>query len=500
MLSLAAAVVVGVPITDAHSWVACTDYRGDVNYYEEDKCFGYPRLWANRGANALTATSDGYHIGADTGYNYMPGDPCQSDFDGSYGNYNDDYPRATYEAGKVYCLAWPMKNHGAATCTNAFIPDTSTRLFHSDADATADPTQAEFKANNVNNVLLEEDCDADDISSDECQLGLEKHDSGSMDCKGFQRSPRFCDNTDRALGTGCFQAPATAGDYIFQWYWEFNAGSPYSTCYDAIVVAAGAGNGAGGTAGTPDEADNAFGGSCTNNAIEQFDTDGTPTPPTPAPTEISDDKFSGDSFVFTDVPEVVSAIKSGDTFNVEFAYTAGSGRTFEIEVKSDNYKTQYGFAEMDLTETDDAIRDSLEVYLTAEVPDGSTLKVIGMIVDKNDFEDIDDADAEDFCLAKLEEEVCFSEDNSMLGCLGDDDDDDSSSRSSSNDDMSSVYATAMTEGVAIGLVGAGVIFLGLWYGGKLKTVTDRSSSASSASPNQIGKGWEVAKKKDKQMI
>mmetsp|Transcript_107366 Transcript_107366/g.311989 ORF Transcript_107366/g.311989 Transcript_107366/m.311989 type:complete len:156 (-) Transcript_107366:1893-2360(-) len=155
---------------------------------------------------------------------------------------------------------------------------------------------------------------------------------------------------------------------------------------------------------------------------------------------------------------------------------------------------------MDLTETDDAIRDSLEVYLTAEVPDGSTLKVIGMIVDKNDFEDIDDANAEDFCLAKLEEEVCFSEDNSMLGCLGDDDDDDSSSGSSSNDDMSSVYATAMTEGVAIGLVGAGVIFLGLWYGGKLKPVTDRSSSASSASPNQIGKGWEVAKKKDKQMI
>lgn len=41
MLSLAAVVVVvTVPEVDAHSWVACTDYRGDVNYYEEDKCFG----------------------------------------------------------------------------------------------------------------------------------------------------------------------------------------------------------------------------------------------------------------------------------------------------------------------------------------------------------------------------------------------------------------------------------------------------------------------------
>ena len=118
-------------------------------------------------------------------------------------------------------------------------------------------------------------------------------------------------------------------------------------------------------------------------------------------------------------------------------------------MKSENYKTQYGYAEMELTATSDATRESLEVYLTAEVPDGSTLKVltcatvppshrptvpphhrstappshrttapphqvIGMIVDKNDFDDIDDAEAEDFCLAKLEEDVCFSEDNAML--------------------------------------------------------------------------------------
>jgi len=429
----------------------------------------------------------------------MPGDPCQSDFDGTYSNYDSNYPRATYEAGKVYCLAWPMKNHGAATCTNAFIPDTSTRLFHSDADATSDPTQAEFKANNVNNVLLEEDCDADDTTSDECQLGLEKHVQGQMDCKGYQRSPRFCDNTDRALGTGCFQAPSTTGNYVFQWYWEFNAGSPYSTCYDAIVVAAGAGNGEGGTSGTPDEADDAFGGACTNNAIEQFDTDGTPNPPTPAPTAISDDKFSGDAFVFTSVPEVVGDIKSGDTFNVEFAYTAGSGRTFEIEVKSDDGKTEYGFSSMDLTETSDNIRETLEVYLTSDVPSGTFLKVIGMIIDTSDFDD-DTANEEDYCLAKLEEEVCFSESSSMLECLGDDDDDSSSGSSSSNDDdaMQSVRATAMAEGAAIGLVAAGVLVGGLWYGGKVKATSGRSSST--ASPASIGKGWQDPKQKDKQMI
>lgn len=65
--------------------------------------------------------------------------------------------------------------------------------------------------------------------------------------------------------------------------------------------------------------------------------------------------------------------------------------------------------------------------------------------------------------------------------------------------MSTVYATAMTEGVAIGLVGAGVIFAGLWYGGKV-TAVGRPSSASEPSPNKIGKGWEDPKKKDKQMI
>ena len=36
-----------------------------------------------------------------------------------------------------------------------------------------------------------------------------------------------------------------------------------------------------------------------------------------------------------------------------------------------------------------------------------------MIIDTSDFDD-DEALAEDYCLAKLEEDVCFSEDNSML--------------------------------------------------------------------------------------
>ena len=40
---------------------------------------------------------------------------------------------------------------------------------------------------------------------------------------------------------------------------------------------------------------------------------------------------------------------------------------------------------MDLDESDEIIRTSLEVYLTSDVPTGTYLKVVGMIVDKSDF-------------------------------------------------------------------------------------------------------------------
>ena len=139
----------------AHSWVACTDYRGDVNYFEEENCRAWPRNWANRGG-ALTPTANGYHIAADTGRNHQPGNPCDQPWDGSgdvlADMYSAAYPHATYERGKSYCLAWPTKNHAAASCTNPFIPDTSTELFVSERDPAADPTQAEFDARNVNEL------------------------------------------------------------------------------------------------------------------------------------------------------------------------------------------------------------------------------------------------------------------------------------------------------------------------------------------------------------
>ena len=37
-------------------------------------------------------------------------DACRDPLDLS--SYTSAYPMATYEAGEIYCLAWPMKNHG----------------------------------------------------------------------------------------------------------------------------------------------------------------------------------------------------------------------------------------------------------------------------------------------------------------------------------------------------------------------------------------------------
>ena len=215
----------------AHSWLACSDYRGDVNFFEQDKCYGWPRRWQEARRNAANPIAKGYQIGLDTGYNYQPSGGQACNFPMASDSYSADFPMAVYEAGETYCLAWPTKNHAAADCTNPFIPDTKMVLFRSEANAAADPTQAGFEKNPV-------------------PTKFGKHVNGQIDCLGYQRAPKFCDDTDKAMATGCFTAPATAGTYVMQWYWEFNAGSLYTTCWDAQVVAKGAGRGKGGLTGT----------------------------------------------------------------------------------------------------------------------------------------------------------------------------------------------------------------------------------------------------------
>ncbi|CAM9667599.1 unnamed protein product, partial [Phaeothamnion confervicola] len=64
-----------------------------------------------------------------------------------------------------------------------------------------------------------------------------------MDYKGFQNCPDFCgaDGTGLATCSVCFdlEKDLKPGQYTFLWYWEFNGGDPYTSCWEATVGGAG---------------------------------------------------------------------------------------------------------------------------------------------------------------------------------------------------------------------------------------------------------------------
>jgi len=305
---------------EAHSWVACTDYRGDVNHFQQEKCFGWPRQYRPE------PRVDGYQIAVPDSRAFS-GHGCDVPMSSPSwrSGYSPGFPHAVYEPGRVYCLAWPMKNHGwlPDSCTNAHSKsdagvNDSLALFVSSVNPQTDATQAEFTARNINELAgLARDCAPGSAPSremlDECQLGLEKHRDYQADCKGFLRTPRFCESSGRSMGTGCFRVPTgmAAGHYVAQWHWRSSfrpgtSGAPrlqtqaYASCFDFLVVPAGsreARPGASGTTGTPDSDL-----PCTNNALK-FDAGSaapaattTPAPPpppgAPAPTPAPPDPHS----------------------------------------------------------------------------------------------------------------------------------------------------------------------------------------------------------------
>lgn len=209
----------------SHSWLECTKYEGDLVDFEADKCLGRPRpLNGNRNVGGT--------FGQDIGMDFRPspgGNRCQ-------GSPTTGTPtQVTYEAGKTYTLAWPPKNHVAADCANANIPDTFLKVYMAPYNGATDPTQDEFKENQVQGSFSDD-----------------PHVRGQVDYKGFQNCPDFCNNRDKALCTGEITIPADAepGVYTFQWYWAFNSETDlYATCWEAEVAEA-TDDGTGGETGT----------------------------------------------------------------------------------------------------------------------------------------------------------------------------------------------------------------------------------------------------------
>merc|ERR1719450_326950 len=126
----------------------------------------------------------------------------------------------SYEVGQTYTLAWPPKNHVAASCTSPYIPDTSLDLYVAPFDGVSDP--ANF-------------ADETPVTASFSEV---RHKDKTIDFEGFQNCPRFCEDKGAALCTGTFTIPDLApGVYTFQWRWAFNSATDiYSTCWEAEVT------------------------------------------------------------------------------------------------------------------------------------------------------------------------------------------------------------------------------------------------------------------------
>lgn len=84
-----------------------------------------------------------------------------------------------------------LQNHGSDSCTNAFIPDHGNFIYRGTKDAVADSTLSGFRQNLVA-----------DLGIKASSLPL-----GTYPRPGYQNAPKFCANTDRALGTYSFNVP-----------------------------------------------------------------------------------------------------------------------------------------------------------------------------------------------------------------------------------------------------------------------------------------------------
>jgi hypothetical protein len=192
----------------------------DAKNWNPSLCFGRPRC-GKRQSDA--------GFGVDTGFNFKGESKSQCQCPRSQESYQE-IPKAKYTPGQKVCIAYPPKNHVAASCTNDFIPDTGVVISRSALNPTSDAFTQEYVNSNGAHV------------------------SGQADYKGFQNCPNFCADKDKSLCTMCFtlEDNLAPGEYTFQWLWMFNSDSDfYSTCWEAEVSSSGSGQNASPSAPSP---------------------------------------------------------------------------------------------------------------------------------------------------------------------------------------------------------------------------------------------------------
>jgi len=229
-LSVVLAVACVATRVSAHSWVWCTDYNvqnataepmgpdetdAARRNYDDSLCDGYPP--------SFPTFVDRNDFGRDSGYENRPS-ADQLCLNSRTNSYSTDFPQANYISGQTVCVAYPAKNHVAAQTTNPFIPDNGVRVYRSNINPGNDGFIQGFQGTEfMQNGRL---TDFNGV-----------HQAQTIDYLGFQNCPDFDANNDRALCTMCFEiGNLERGEYQFAWFWEFNGGEFYSTCWNAMVL------------------------------------------------------------------------------------------------------------------------------------------------------------------------------------------------------------------------------------------------------------------------
>jgi len=240
----AATALVLLPVADAHSWLHCMKFLGDVPRPQDDEtlCQGWPRGWPqfarNNGNRAF-----GQDIGRDNrpGRDVSPTITCDGSetsevaYMGGNGG-NGHGPRAIIAAGDDFVATWPAKNHCDVGAQRG--------------------CQLHFTVNKGNNPDT-----PDDFATPLSALGSGTTAEFEAAFPGLTRTYSKCTpqrgGVDRAFCYGRYTMPANfeEGFYGFMWWWEFNRGEHYNSCVGVQVV------------------------SQANRALA--DAQGTPTPPPP---------------------------------------------------------------------------------------------------------------------------------------------------------------------------------------------------------------------------
>ena len=208
MVQLIAALSVAT-LVSAHSWVACTNYQTQTTdhnlfgAFKREQCHGYPRSYQNQFREEKSR-----FWGVDTGGEWrLP--TCKTKYNPS--DYSKEMPMAEYKSEQTIHISHPAKNHVADRCTNEFIPSTKLTL-----DISKDST--------------------DDFTMKATMIGND-HVKGKIDYAGYQNCYKFCDDMENSHCLTSWKLPKLPkGRYSARWYWEFNPGEIYTSCFDFMIT------------------------------------------------------------------------------------------------------------------------------------------------------------------------------------------------------------------------------------------------------------------------